>query len=199
MKERRSWRIGIFMKGEPWKGSPLPLPSAPSRSPLPLLWHSALSAFPRAFHRSEVEVGAEADVFDLALEELAVGRVAKEVLEEDLHLARGQHAVELHAGPHGEVHRPLVLLAVLEVDGGDRPPAGGARRPRARELRAVLERPRLDAGRIPIEEVAGAAVDPQGVVPELVGELAVDPLVAQVDAPGAGPEQELVAEVTRLM
>src|SRR5256885_10441961 len=86
---------------------------------------------------SEVEVGADADGLDLVLEELAVGGAAQEVLEQDLHLARGQHAVDLDAGPQREVAAPVVLLAMLHVDGGDRPPALATTRPRAGHLGAV--------------------------------------------------------------
>src|ERR1044072_8361318 len=87
---------------------------------------------------SEVEVGAEADGFDLVLVELAVGRAAQEVLEQELHLAGGQHAVDLHAGPEREIAAPVVLLPVLHAHGGNRPPAGAAIGPGARHLGAVL-------------------------------------------------------------
>src|SRR5207247_6964849 len=98
----------------------------------------------RSLRCSEVEVDAHAEIFDLLPEELAVGRAAQEVLEQDLHLARGQHAVDLDAGARREVAAPVVLLAVLDVDGGDRPPAGGATRPRARHLGTVLVRPPIE-------------------------------------------------------
>src|SRR5205807_2704611 len=52
---------------------------------------------------SEMEVRAEPDVLDLLPVELAVGRAAVEVLDQELHVPRGQHAVELHAGARREI------------------------------------------------------------------------------------------------
>src|SRR6266404_1644319 len=147
---------------------------------------------------SEMEVRAEPDVLDLLPVELAVGRAALEVLDQELHVPRGQHAVELHAGPRREIDRPGIFLPVLEVHAGDRTPTLIARRPRARVLETVLDRPRLQMRRVLIEEVAGARVDPREVA-ELVGDLRVHRLVRKVDAGGLGPEQELVAEVARLV
>ena len=46
---------------------------------------------------SEMEVRAQPDVIDLLLVELAVRRVAAEVLEQQLEIARHQHAIELDA------------------------------------------------------------------------------------------------------
>src|SRR5205823_7697992 len=147
---------------------------------------------------SEVEVGADADGLDLVLEELAVGGAAQEVLEQDLHLARGQHAVDLDAGPQREVAAPVVLLAMLHVDGGDRPPALATTRPRAGHLGAVLDRPRAQVRRVGVEDVAETGVEPQPV-PEFVRHLGVDPLVAEVHALGLGAQEELVAEMARLV
>src|SRR2546422_10116778 len=102
-----------------------------------------------------MEVRAEPEVLDLLPVELAVGRAAPEVLDQELHVPRGQHAVELHAGARREIDGPGVLLPVLEVHAGDRPPALVARGPRTRELETVLDRPRLQIRRILVEEVAG--------------------------------------------
>src|SRR6266404_4818311 len=136
---------------------------------------------------SEMEVRAEPDVLDLFPVELAVGRAAVEVLDQ-----------ELHAGARREIDRPGIFLPVLEVHAGDGTPTLVARRPRARVLETVLDRPRLQMRRVLIEEVAGARVDPREVA-ELVGDLRVHRLVRKVDAGGLGPEQELVAEVARLV
>src|SRR5438132_6162610 len=112
---------------------------------------------------SEMEVRAEPDVLDLLPVELAVGRAAVEVLDQELHVPRGQHAVELHAGARREIDRPGIFLPVLEVHAGHRTPTLVARRPRAREFQAVLDRPRLQMRRVLIEEIAGARVDLGGV------------------------------------
>src|SRR4029450_4942486 len=147
---------------------------------------------------SEVEVGAQPEVLDLVLVELAVGRVAPEVFEQDLEVSRGEHAVDLDAGPQREVGRPAVLLAVLNVGGEDRTPPPVARRPRADELQAVLDRPGIQAGGVAMEQVATASVDAERVA-ELVGDLQVHALDAQIDALGLRAEEELVAEVAGLV
>src|SRR5260370_20288379 len=103
---------------------------------------------------SEMEVRAEPDVLDLLPVELAVGRAALEVLDQELHVPRGQHAVELHAGPRREIDRPGIFLPVLEIHAGDRTPTLVARRPRARVLETVLDRPRPQLRRQPSANAA---------------------------------------------
>src|SRR4029450_6330436 len=93
--------------------------------------------------------------------ELTVGRVAVEVLEQDLELPREQHTFDLDPGAGRHVSAPVVLLATRDIARGARPPPRLARRPRARELGAVLGRPRFEARRLLVEEVAAAAVQPE--------------------------------------
>ena len=95
-----------------------------------------------------MEVEAEADVLDLLGEELAVGGVPAVVLQEQLEVAAGQDAVELHAGTHREVDVPVGLLALLDVDAQDRPPPRGTRRP-SRRRSAEARRWRRAAPRAP--------------------------------------------------
>src|SRR2546427_9012222 len=120
--------------------------------------------------------------------------MAVEVFEQELELAGEQHTVDLDAGAGRDVGAPVVFLVLRDVDSRDRPPARWAGRPGARELRAVLDRQGLEARRILAEEIAAAGVQAEQVA-ELVGELEVDALIAQVDPLGAGPEQELVPQV----
>src|SRR5439155_22093490 len=103
---------------------------------------------------SEVEVRADAEVLHLVLVELAVGRMTAEVLEQDLELPRQQHAVDLDPRARRHVGAPPVLLALLDVDRGDRAPPGLTRRPGARELDPVLHRQGIEARGILVEEVA---------------------------------------------
>src|SRR6185503_8693579 len=109
-------------------------------------------------------------------------------LDQDLEIARGQHAIHLDASPQREVERPAVLLAMLQIGGGDWPPADRAPRPRADELDAVLDGPRVQAGRLLIEQVAAARVETQGVA-ELPRDLEVDALVGEIHARGIAPQQ----------
>src|SRR6185503_63520 len=154
-----------------------------------------MASDPTAGRSSEVEVCAEAEVLNPVLVELPVRRMAVEVFEQELELASEQHAVDLDTGTGRDVGAPVVFLLILDVDGGDRPPPG---RPGARELQAVLDRPRIESRGILAPEPAAAGVHAEQLA-ELVGNLEVDFLVAEVDAIGPGPEQELVAQVAARM
>ena len=61
-----------------------------------------------------------------------------------------------------------------------------------------MHRQRVEVRRVLVEEVAATTVQAEHVA-DLVRELEIDALVAQVDPVGARPEQELVPEVTALV
>src|SRR3989449_8773685 len=87
---------------------------------------------------SEMDVGTQADIVDLVPVELAVGRVAAEVLQEEPEVPRHQEAVELHAGAQREV----------EVSSPDAAPprAGRAAAPTARTRTAMPIFPNVMSG-----------------------------------------------------
>src|SRR3989338_6316460 len=99
---------------------------------------------PPASTCSEIEMHPEADILDLLLVELPVGRIPIEIAHQQLEIPT-QHpqALELHAGSHRQVCSPIILLMVLDIEGGDRsdptPPEGLW----APELHASLGGPRL--------------------------------------------------------
>src|SRR5262249_34168690 len=157
-----------------------------------------MASDPTAGRSSEVEVCADAEVLNPVRVELPVRRMAVEVFEQELELASEQHAVDLDTGASRDVGAPVGLLMLLDVDRGDRPPARRASRPWAIELQAVLDRPRVEAGRVLAEEPAAAGVQTSHLE-QVVGHLEIDALVAEVDSIGAGPEQELVSEMAALM
>src|SRR2546430_11598873 len=99
--------------------------------------------------------------------------MAVEVFEQELELAGEQHAVDLDAGAGRDVGAPVVFLVLLDVGSSDRPPARRAGRPGARELQAVLERPRIEARGILPQEIP-AARGPAEDVAELLRGLGVD-------------------------
>jgi hypothetical protein len=141
---------------------------------------------------------ADAEVLDLVFEELPVGRMPAEVLEQELNLPRGQHPVDLDSRPRGHVGAPPVLFALLDVHRRDGAPPRLARGPGARELDPVLHRPRTDIRGILVEEVAAARIQAEHIL-DVVGEQEIDLLVAEVDPVGLRPQEELVAEVTALV
>src|SRR5262245_7825288 len=157
-----------------------------------------MASDPTAGRSSEVEVCAEAEVLDPVLVELPIRRMAVEVFEQELELAGEQHAVDLDTGTGRDVGAPVGLLMLLDVDRGDGPPARRASGPWAIELQAVLDRPRVEAGRVLAEEPAAAAVHTSHLE-HVVGQLEIDALVTEVDSIGAGPEQELVSQMAALM
>src|SRR5688572_2313576 len=147
-----------------------------------------------------MKVHTEAEVVQLLLVELAVRGMAAKILEEELQVARRQHAFELDARAGRDIHVPVVLFTVLHVDGGDGAPDGVRPRPRTAKLRAPLQRPRLEGRGLLIEEEAAAAVDTERVAKELVGEPEIDALVTEVHTI-AHPiaDEELVADVAALV
>src|SRR5499426_2377590 len=157
-----------------------------------------MASDPTAGRPSEVEVCAEAEVLNPVLVELPVRRMAVEVFEQELDFPGEQHAVDLDTGTGRDVGAPVVLLMLLDIDRGDGPPARRASGPWAIELQAVLDRPRVEAGRLLAEEPAAAGVQTSHLE-QVVGHLEIDALVAEVDSIGAGPEQELVSEMAALM
>src|SRR5215831_507743 len=157
-----------------------------------------MASDPTAGCSSEVEVCAEAQVLNPVLVELPVRRMAVEVFEQELELPGEQDAVDLDTGTGRDVGAPVVFLALLDVDGGDRPPARRASGPGARELQAVLNGPRMEARGVLAEEVAAAGVHAEQLK-KVVGDLVIDALVAEVDSIGAGPEQELVPQMAALV
>src|SRR6266852_1667772 len=124
--------------------------------------------------RSVVEMRGDPEVLDLVLEELPVGRVPIEVLEHPLELAAEYlDAFELEAPAQGYVRAPVVLLTILEVRREDRSRQAAEGGPGALKLEAVLDRPRLEARWIPLEEIAGTGIYPEHAVEEIVRKLGV--------------------------
>src|SRR2546427_11353577 len=105
--------------------------------------------------------------------------MAAEVSQQQLHVPVVQRTEELDSRARGQIGAPVVLLASLHIDAEHRPDARTGR-PRAAELDAPLGVPALQIRRLLIEDAATAAVDPEAG-PELVRQLQVRPLVAEVD------------------
>src|SRR2546425_5307564 len=106
---------------------------------------------------SEMDVGAQADIVDLVPVELAVGRVAAEVLQEEPEVPRHQEAVELHAGAQREVE--------VSSPGAAPPRAGRAAAPTARTRTAMPIFPNVMSGFLsawllhPVQERPGSRVN----------------------------------------
>src|SRR5574341_161893 len=147
----------------------------------------------------EIEMEADSEVLDPIAVKLPVGGVAVEVLDHELELpVKEGQLFELNAGPQREVGRPVVLLAVLEIEGGERPEPASEEGPGAPDLDPVLRGPGRQLARLAAEAIPAAAVDPERLA-ELVGELDVHGFVTQIDSVDAVAQEELVAEVGTLV
>jgi hypothetical protein len=81
----------------------------------------------------------ETEVFDLFFIKLAGGRVAIEVLHQELKLAaKCLKSIELESGPGGYIGIPIVLLMVLEINCNNRPHCCKFHPPRASKFNAIL-------------------------------------------------------------
>src|SRR3990172_12658501 len=142
---------------------------------------------------------AEPEVLDLVAVKLPVGRVATEVLEHELELPVEEgHFLELDAAAKREVGIPVVLFAVLDIEGRHGPEGAIEEGPGAPDLDPGLHRPRRKLGRVVVEDVPTAAVDPEPLG-GIVGELEVNGFETQVDSLDAVAQEELVAEVGALV
>src|SRR5574341_172604 len=147
----------------------------------------------------EIEMEADSEVLDPIAVKLPVGGVAVEVLDHELeHPVKEGQLFELNAGPQREVGLPVVLLAVLEIEGGERPEPASEEGPGAPDLDPVLRGPGRQLARLAAEAIPAAAVDPERLA-ELVGELDVHGFVTQIDSVEAVAQEELVAEVGTLV
>ena len=76
---------------------------------------------PPASTCSENEMHPEADILDLLLVELPVGRIPIQIVQQQLEIpTQHPHALELNAGSRRQVCSPSILLMVLDIEGGDR-------------------------------------------------------------------------------
>src|ERR1039458_9177787 len=111
-------------------------------------------------------------------------------------------AFELDTGNNRDVGSPVGVLIVLHVNRRERTHCVAQEPPRAREFHSSLRCPRLQTGRIPIDQVSGAAIDAQPLrrLTEFLGENQVGFLVAKVDAVHEGiRQQEFVAQMGALV
>ena len=128
---------------------------------------------------------ADSEVLDPIAVKLPVGGVAVEVLDHELDLpAEEGQLLELNAGPQREVGLPVVLLAVLDIEGGERPEPAIQEGPGAPDLDPGLRRSGRQLARLAAEAISAAAVDPERLG-DLIGELDVHGFVTQIDSVNA--------------
>src|SRR5262249_39724139 len=131
---------------------------------------------------------------DLARVELAVHRIAVEVLDQELHLpAQHGEALELEPAAERDLRLPVVLLEELEVGPEDRAQAP-RKGPWAPQLEPALHVPRRVVRGLDPEDIAAATVEAEPV-PGLVRDPGVHALVAEIDAVRVVVNDLLVAEV----
>src|SRR3972149_4482396 len=145
-------------------------------------------------------MGPDAEILDGLREELSVEGSPLEVFHENLQIPV-EHApvLELQAGAQREVRVPIVLFAELETAPRDGPQPALPEGPWALELGAGLSQPTTEGRGVHVDQVSAAAIGAQAQG-QVVGELGVQALIAQVDSVRARLAQEqLVAEMRALV
>src|SRR5690606_5034210 len=117
----------------------------------------------------EIQVQADPEIFEVAVEELAVRVAAVVVLGGEFQLlAEDSGLTEPEAGAQREIRVPAVLLPELNVQRGDRPQQAPIPRV-ALILDAKLRHAGVQAVRFPVEQIAAATVDAPALA-EIVGQ-----------------------------